>query len=96
MKKIFTILLLLILCGCSNQKTNTIIEENNNIFISLNYPITNIKKLDKKIKKDIDLIYNNFKKNSTKDSELNIDYDYNTNNNYISIVLKIYTYISKS
>lgn len=81
---------MLLFVGCANEKINTIIEEDNNVFISLNYPITNIKKLDKKIKKDVDNIYDDFKKNCIKDSELNIDYTYNKNNNYISIVLKIY------
>ena len=89
MKKLLIPILLFTCIACSNEKINTIIERENGIYMSMNYPITNIKKLDQKIKKDIDIIYDDFKAKNVKNSELNIDYDYYKNGNYISIVLKI-------
>lgn len=80
------------------NEVNTIILKENNMTIGINYPTTNIKKLDLEIKKQVDSIYDDFIKEyglNTNNSELNIDYTYNiTNERYINIVLE--KYISNS
>lgn len=103
MKKIILILLLL-MCGCSKEikeNVETVVESKNNIIIGINYPETNISKLDKKIKEHIEKIYKGFKDEydsiySLKEmSELNIDYQYKViNQRYINVVL--YTFINSS
>lgn len=106
LKKILIILNIILFTGCFNKKTdnyiNTVIEEDKNILIGMNYPITNINKLDKIIKKDVEKIYNDFKNeyenfNSINDkAELNIDYTYNTIfDNYINISINIFIDSSK-
>ena len=76
------------------NEVNTIILKEKNMTIGINYPTTNIKKLDFKIKKQVDSIYDNFIKEygiNGDNNELNIDYSYNiTNNRYINIVLEEY------
>ena len=76
------------------NEVNTIILKENNMAISINYPTTNIKKLDLEIKKQVDSIYDDFIKEyglDNNNSELNIDYTYNiTNERYINIVLEKY------
>ena len=104
MKKILLFIIIL-LTGCSNklnEHINTIIEEDKNILIGINYPITGINNLDNIIKNDIEIIYSEFKEtydnfNSSREkSELNIDYTYNViNNNYINICVKIFINSSK-
>ena len=106
MKKIGILLSMLIFCSCSlnkkyNYKINTIIEENTNTLIAINYPVTNIKKINKSIKKFINNTYKEFLNEYNtvtflnKKHELNIDYDYyNLSNQYISICL--YKHISSS
>jgi peptidoglycan/xylan/chitin deacetylase (PgdA/CDA1 family) len=101
-KKILLIIFILFTCiGCKNKKIdndiNTIIEENKNIIIGITYPTSGYKKIDNLIKKDVEIIYNDFKdeyesfSSLTDKSELNIDYTYNIlNNNYITITLNIY------
>ena len=80
------------------NEVNTIILKENNLAIGINYPTTNIKKLDLEIKKQVDSIYDDFIKEyglDNNNSELNIDYSYNiTNERYINIVLE--KYISNS
>lgn len=106
MKKIIIILVILLFCGC-NKKINysyqvkTIIEENQNTLIAINYPVSNIKKVKKKIEKYVNDTYNNFLKYYNeisflnKKHELNIDYTYyNIADKYISIVL--FKHISSS
>lgn len=106
MKKIIIILVILLFCGC-NKKINysyqvkTIIEENQNTLIAINYPVSNIKKVKKKIEKYVNDTYNNFLKHYNeisflnKKHELNIDYTYyNIADKYISIVL--FKHISSS
>lgn len=104
MKKILLIILIL-LTGCSNkldEHINTLIKQDKNILIGINYPITGINNLDNIIKNDIEIIYNDFKKeyenfNSLNEkSELNIDYTYDIiNKNYINICLKVFIDSSK-
>lgn len=106
MKKIMLIFFVLLLCAChkkneNNYRVKTIIEENTNTIIAINYPITNIKKLNKKIQKYIDDTYNKFLKQYNeitflnKKHELNIDYTYySLDNEYISITL--FKHISSS
>lgn len=73
----------------------TIIRKDQYMVISVNYPKTNIKKLDHQIKKQVDQIYDDFIKNDTifkrnnEQSELNIDYEYKLiDERYINIVLE--------
>lgn len=94
-KKIILIFSLILIVGCTKQKNDvvTIIKDNNNCLISINYPITQSKKLNKIIKKEIKTKYKNFKKNYCKcDSEkqeLNIDFKQEIiNNQYIVIALE--------
>ncbi|MCI9435029.1 MAG: polysaccharide deacetylase family protein [Bacilli bacterium] len=106
MKKIMLIFFVLLLCAChkkndNNYRVKTIIEENSNTIIAINYPITNIKKLNKKIQKYIDDTYNKFLKQYNeitflnKKHELNIDYTYySLDNEYISTTL--FKHISSS
>lgn len=96
MKKVL-ILLILLCVGCSyKDKINTIIEEDNNILIGINYPNTDYKSLNNIIKIDIKNIYNNFKTNFnfsstiSEKSELNIDYKITEFKDYISIILEIH------
>lgn len=95
---IFCCLFLLIGCNKTNKKnkTTTIIEHNSNILIGINYPITNYKKLNHIIKKDIEKDYYDFKseyENSgllTGKAELNIDYSFQKMKRYN--IVAIYTY----
>lgn len=104
MKKIIILIsiIMILLTGCSNKNiltksnVNTIIEEDNtDLLISINYPVTHLKKLDQKIQSEIDNIYNNFKKEyrtyNKANSELNIDYTYEViNERYINITLPVF------
>ncbi len=103
MKKCLVIFCLLVLISGCNKKMDTvktIIEENSTTLIAINYPKTNLKKLDQNIKKYINKIYNDFKTNYEKiddieKSELNIDYTYDIiNDNYINITIT--SFISSS
>lgn len=104
-KKIFILMfLIIILTGCKkkiNEDVTTVIEENKNIIVGINYPTTGYKNIDNLIKNDVQKIYDDFKDNYesfsslTTKSELNIDYTYNKlDNNIITITLS--TYISSS
>ncbi len=95
-KKFLIIILLIISCGCSKKNSiQTIIENDSNIVIGINYPITNTS-LDKIVSKDINRIYSKFKLENknyiflNNKSELNIDYTFNEIDNYISLGLFIY------
>ena len=97
MKKIFIFILILLMCGCSKDTITTIVENNNNSVIAINYPTTNIKSLDKEIKSYVKNIYDSFKGEDYIDleySELNIDYEYFKVDNYINVIL--YTFINTS
>lgn len=88
MLKKYLILILFLCIGCNNQdKINTLIYENQNILVSINYPNTEYKKLNYILKKDVDDIYNNFLRDSKYNDELNIDYKYTEFESYISIYL---------
>lgn len=80
------------------NNVNTIILKEKNMTIGINYPTTNIKKLDLEIKKQVNSIYDDFIKEyglDNNNSELNIDYSYNiTYERYINIILE--KYISNS
>lgn len=96
MKKLLVFFLLLCI-GCSySDKINTIIEENNNILIGINYPNTDYKNLNNIIKIDVKNIYDSFKTNYnfsstiSEKSELNIDYKITEFEDYISIILEIH------
>lgn len=108
LKKIIPIITIMIfMTGCTkeeniNENINTLIEEDKNILVGINYPITEISNLDKIIKIDIENIYNDFKNeyenfNSlTEKSELNIDYTYDiVNENYINICIHVFIDSSK-
>lgn len=83
----------------NNIETN--IEESKQYVISVNYPKTNIKKLDNEVENFV-LSQISMFKDKAKDikylidrDELNIDYDYYVvNNRYINISLKLYIYHS--
>lgn len=100
MKK-YLLILILILCGCTNKNIEMVFENNHNMKISINFPETGIKKLDNLVYDYVDTIYQGFKNEYEnvytleQISELNVDYKYNTiNERYINIVL--YTFINSS
>ena len=95
MKKILLLMIFIFLItGCTNDIKMEIysdIKQNNNKFISINYPKTNIRRLNKYIKKDINKAVKTFNKLDNEEKELNIDYTYNVvNDNYINVSLKKY------
>ncbi len=105
-KYFFLIICFFLITGCSEQKKSegidTIIEEEKNILIGINYPVTTISKLDQTIQKDVEEIYHDFKKeyenfdDIEEQSELNIDYTYEiVNDRYINITLHIFINSSK-
>ena len=105
-KIIIYICLFILLSGCSNKEINenvkTIIEEEKNLVVGINYPTIGYKKIDDLISTDIENIYNDFKEeyesfsSLTNKSELNIDYIYNNlDDNIITISLNIFINSSK-
>ena len=96
MKKIVIILALILLTGCTKKEINvkTIINQDLNSNICINYPITNISKLDEKLEKTVSAIHNDFKNNNystiNNKSELNIDYSFYEINDYTMITLTSY------
>lgn len=93
-KSLLLIIFIFLITGCTNDIKMEIysdIKQNDNKFISINYPETNIKKLNKYIKKDINEAVKTFNKLDNEEKELNIDYTYNVvNDNYINVSLKKY------
>lgn len=93
-KYLLMIIVLFLITGCTNDIKMEIysdIKQIDNNFVSINYPKTNIKKLNKYIKKDVDKTIKIFNELDNEGKELNIDYTYNVvNNNYINISLKKY------
>lgn len=96
MKKGLILCILIFITGCNNKinQVETIMEQNLNSNICINYPITNISKLDILIEKTVSNIHKDFKKNTSSTlnnkSELNIDYSYYEINNYTMITLTSY------
>ncbi len=88
MKKILIIVFLLFITSCSNKNDyiDTIIIENDNFLVNINYPVTGTE-LDINIKNDIKNIYNNYQYIN---GELNIDYLYYKIDSLISVSLFIY------
>ena len=88
MKKILIIFLLFFITGCSNKNEyiDTIIIENDDLLVNINYPVTGTE-LDINIKSDVKNIYNKYQ---YLNGELNIDYLYYKANNLISVSLFIY------
>lgn len=101
-KKYFIILTLLLLCGCTNKElTKTIMKTNDSYIVSINYPITSIKRVDNKIKKYIDNLYNSFIEKHTDSkqelAELNIDYTSDLiKERFLKIVINSYQYSNKN
>ena len=90
MKRILMTIFLFLCIGCTNKELiTTIIEENDNNLICINYPNTDYKKLNDIIKLDIDNIYNDFKSKYNNKDELNIDYKINEFDGFINILLDI-------
>lgn len=101
MKKVFLVLTIFCLCGCNKEiSLETIIENKSNMAIAINYPVTNIKKLDDATLNYVENVVEGFKNEYESYygldvlSELNIDYKYFKTDKYINIVL--YTFISSS
>lgn len=100
MKKCFLLLLLFLFVGCEQpkqEKVKTIIEEDKNMLIGINYPVTSIPNFDKIIEEEIETIYHEFNhdyqnlSNLKEQSELNIDYKYQIiNQTYYSVVLTVF------
>ena len=115
MRKLWIFLICLFIffsTGCNDHKekkeeqfdnVHTIIEEHQqNIFISINYPFTNIRKLDSVLEDNVQKIYQEFKEdygslNSlSKESELNIDYTYEViNDRFYNITITTFIDSSK-
>ena len=96
---LFLILSILLITGCNQEKekqVTSIIKKENNIAIAIHYPNFQYQKLDQQIKKEIDSISQEFQQMSSKEKELNIDYDYNIlNDRYINVQLFIYIHNKK-
>lgn len=97
MKKILVLLLFLIfITGCVNKgDTGMIMEKYENSMISVQYPVTHIKEIDKPIKKYINNIYNSFCRDYVAtglESELNVDYTYDVYKEQY-YVITLFTYI---
>lgn len=101
MKKVLCLCFcLLLVTGCNKQenKVKTIVQKNNQMKIAINYPITNEKRLDQKIQKDVKKRYQYFLEQQkefvaiAKDAEFNIDYTYNLiDKRYMMVVLKTFS-----
>lgn len=101
MRKIIPLMIILLLFGCekkeNTEEVKSIIEHNQNTIISIHYPITQIKSIDRVLEKDTFKILQEFK--NTYDSfytlnqpaELNIDYTKKEiNNRYLNLTLSIF------
>lgn len=92
MKKFLILLVFPMLIGCKKKddiNVFTIINDNANFKVSINYPVTNVKKLDKEINNYITKTYSDFNKSniSLDTHELNIDYTLYKKDGLYSIVL---------
>ena len=100
MKKVICLCFcLLLVTGCNKQenKVKTIVQKNNQMKIAINYPITNVKRLDQKIQKDVKQRYQTFLEQQkefvaiAKDAEFNIDYTYDIIDDRYIMVCLLYT-----
>lgn len=91
---------LLCITGCTKQTKNveTIIEKNNKIFVTINYPITGEEKLDKMMKTEIQKQYQTFLEQQkefvdiSKKAEFNIDYTLDeVEKRYLQVTLTTFT-----
>lgn len=93
-KFIILVFLLFLVNGCGIEKDiTTIVEQNNNQIVAINYPTTNSPFLNKQIKNYVEENYEKFKKEyeniKLKDSaEFNIDYTYQTNGSNILVTIR--------
>ena len=94
MKKLQLLILLFLLSGCGIEKDiTTIVKQEGNTIIAMNYPNTKEPLLNEHIKKYIDKNYEEFQKEyenvKLKDSaEFNIDYTYHTNGKFILVTIR--------
>lgn len=94
MKKIQILILLFLITGCGMEKDiTTIVKQDGNFIVAINYPNTGEPLLDEQIKKYVEENFENFQMEyeniKLKDSaEFNIDYTYQTNGNYILITIR--------
>ena len=101
---VFILFFFITSCFFKNKYTpnvHTIIENDSNKLIAINYPETKIKKIDNKIEAYIKEIYKDFNNRKNIKSlkfkdELNIDYDLFEFDNYVSIVINTYMNINKN
>lgn len=99
MKKILIFILFLIfITGChAKEEVGMIMEKSEHSMISIHYPITHIKKIDKKVKNYVEEVYSNFQENyvsgDTLQPELNIDYTYDFYSERY-FVITLFTYIN--
>lgn len=92
MKKILIIIFIALLTGCKNRNVITKNIKKQNCIININYPITNIKKLNKEIKLYIKTNYKTLKKNFCSNSnQININFKKIELNNYLTIIINITT-----
>ena len=97
MKKLVLLLLsIIIFVGCEDkaivrEKVKTMIRQTEYQKVAINYPITNHEKLDAQIKKDVDLDYQKFQRDTkslSTPSEFNLSYTYNIlHERYVIITL---------
>lgn len=91
MKKLTMFLMIIFLvCGCSNNKSTESYINSEDEYVAINYPITNINVLDDAISSYVNRIYYNFKNmKSSNIPELNISYTYKEiNENIINVSLQ--------
>lgn len=101
---VFILFFFITSCFFKNKYTpnvHTIIENDSNKLIAINYPETKIKKIDNKIEAYIKKVYKDFNNRENIKSlkfkdELNIDYDLFEFDNYVSIVINTYMNINKN
>ena len=102
MKKtlLFFLIFITTITGCKNKKIEIISTiKQDDYFLSVQYPVFQIDKLDKKISNDIKSIETNFYKEKKQCDELNIDFEYKTiNRKYISVIItaKVYSKTEKT
>ncbi|MEG2283020.1 MAG: polysaccharide deacetylase family protein [Bacilli bacterium] len=100
---IICILCLTFICGCSNKKNDikpdihTIIKEEENYIVGINYPTIGYSKFDRKAENYVNEVYQDFIKEYSQQhskegkGELNIDYKYNlVNKRYVNVIFTVF------